>query len=59
MKEDFKPYEDLDYEDIFHLVGEYSNYVQEFPENHDENSWPVSVYEFYENEYQEILNEHE
>lgn len=54
-------YEDLDYEDIHRLAGEYSNYIMEFNE---ENRWktgsqPVSIYEFYEHEYQEIIAEEE
>lgn len=46
-------YEDLDYEDIKHLAEEYSNYVQEFDYSSGE---PVSIYEFYTYEYQELLN---
>ncbi len=53
-----KDYEDLDYEDLYHLSGEYSNYVVEFYRYHDEGSeYPVCVWEFYQNEYQEILME--
>ena len=51
-----RDYEDLDYDDLFHLIGEYSNYVTEFFNKHEEGSeYQVSIYEFYENEYQDIL----
>lgn len=46
-------YIDLDFEDIHHLAGEYSNYVQEF--DYEKSGTPVSIYEFYECEYQEII----
>lgn len=49
-----KKYEDLEYDDLFHLAGEYSNYVTEF--DYENSGTPVSIYEFYEYEYQEIIN---
>jgi hypothetical protein len=47
---------DLDYDDLCHLIQEYNFYVMNFPEEHDVSyeEYPVSIYEFYENEYQEI-----
>jgi hypothetical protein len=54
-KETIKPYEDLDTDDLFHLAGEYSNYIIEF--DYQNSGTPVSIYEFYEYEYQEILEE--
>ena len=48
-------YEDLELGDLFHLAGEYSNYVQEF--DYEKSGTPVSIYEFYECEYQEIVGE--
>ena len=50
-----RDYEDLDYDDLFHLIGEYSNYVTEFFEEHTYPEQQVSIYEFYDNKYQEIL----
>lgn len=50
-----KDYEDLDYDDLYHLIGEYSNYVTEFFEEHGCGECQVCIWEFYENEYQEIL----
>lgn len=51
--------EDLDREDLLFLIGCYNNYVVEFYDEHEEGMYPVSVYEFYENEFQEILKESE
>lgn len=45
----------LDREDLLNLIGFYNNYVIEFYDNHEKGMTPVSVYEFFENEYQEIL----
>lgn len=45
----------LDREDLLNLIGYYNNYVIEFYDNHDKEMTPVSVYEFFDNEYQEIL----
>ena len=45
----------LDREDLLNLLGHYSNYVVEFYDNHDKDMTPVSIYEFFDNEYQEIL----
>lgn len=45
----------LDREDLLNLIGFYNNYVIEFYDNHEKEMTPVSVYEFFENEYQEIL----
>lgn len=50
-----KKYEDLELEEIFHLAGEYNNYIQDF--DYEESGTPVSIYEFYEWEYQEITKE--
>ena len=48
-----KKYDNLDYEDIKHVAGEYSNYVIEF--DYENSGQPVCIFEFYEWEYQEIL----
>lgn len=47
--------EDLDREDLLFLIGCYNNYVVEFYDEHKEGMYPVSVYEFFDNEFQEIL----
>lgn len=44
--------ENLDREDLLFLIGCYNNYVVDFFEEHEEGMYPVSVYEFYENEFQ-------
>lgn len=49
--------EDLDREDLLFLIGCYNNYVVEFYDEHEEGIYPVSVYEFFDNEFQEILRE--
>ena len=48
-----KDYKNLNIDEIFHLAGEYSNYIQEF--DYENSGTPVSIYEFYEFEYQDIL----
>lgn len=50
-----KQYSKLDLDEIFHLAGEYSNYTQEF--DYENSGTPVSIFEFYGYEYQEILKE--
>lgn len=47
--------EDLDREDLLFLIGCYNNYVIEFYDDHEEGMYPVLVYEFFDNEFQEIL----
>ena len=47
--------EDLDREDLLILIGCYNNYVMDFYEEHDYNDTPVCVYEFLDNDYQNIL----
>lgn len=49
--------EDLDREDLLFLIGCYNNYVVEFYDEHEDGMYPVSVYEFFDNEFQEILKE--
>lgn len=48
--------EDLDRDDLLFLIGCYNNYVIEFYDTHEEGMQPVSVYEFLDNEFQDILN---
>ena len=50
-------YDDLEYEDLKHLAGEYNNYIQEF--DYASSGEPVSIYEFYDYEYQEILKDND
>lgn len=51
---------DLEYEDLVRLAEEYSYYVMCFPEDHYvDTEYPVSIHEFYENEFQEIIGEHD
>lgn len=50
-----KEYEELNIDELFHLTGEYSNYVMEF--DYENSGTPVCIYEFYECEYQEYLKE--
>lgn len=49
--------EDLDREDLLFFIGCYNNYIVEFYDEHEEGMYPVSVYEFFDNEFQEILKE--
>ena len=50
-----KEYEELNIDELFHLAGEYSNYIMEF--DYENSGTPVCIYEFYECEYQEYLKE--
>lgn len=47
---------DLEYEDLIKFIEAYNRYVQDFNEEHD-SGYPVSCYEFFDYEYQEILKE--
>lgn len=51
--------EELDREDLLFFIGCYNNYVVEFYDDHEEGMYPVSAYEFFDNEFQEILNQDE
>lgn len=57
--DDIMNIEDLDRDDLLFLIGCYSNYVVEFYDGHEQDAQPVSVYEFLENEFQDILNDME
>lgn len=48
--------EDLDRDDLLFLIGCYSNYVVEFYDSHKQDEQPISVYDFLDNEFQDILN---
>lgn len=43
---------ELDKENLIDFICKYNDYVQEFYDYHDSCSLPVSVGEFYDNEYQ-------
>lgn len=51
---------DLDYEDLCRFINEYNYYIQHTMYERIIDlgceEYPVSVWEFYENEYQDILN---
>lgn len=44
--------ENLSRDELLELTKEYNDYVMEFGENHDIGNEPVSIYEYYDNEYQ-------
>lgn len=48
--------ENLDKEELLNFIKAYNNYVINFMEEHDFGMCPISIYEFYDNEYQ-ILKE--
>ena len=50
-------FNDLNYDELEHLIGSYSNYIIEFYDEHSSAEYPVSVYEFFDYEYKEILKE--
>lgn len=45
--------EKLNKEDLLKLLMAYSDYIMNFYEEHDCSSFPVCIYEFYDNEHQE------
>ena len=55
MAQKIQPYSELDWDDIHQLAGEYNNYIMEF--DYIDSGTPVSIYEFYECEYQEIITD--
>jgi hypothetical protein len=45
----------MSHDDLIHLIGSYNNYIQDF--DYVNSGTPVSIYEFFEYEYQEISGE--
>lgn len=45
--------QNLPMEELEELIISYSMYIVDFPEEHDEGSYPVSLMEYYDNEFQE------
>ena len=43
----------MNYDELLHLIEAYNDYIQEF--DYISSGTPVSIYEFFEYEYQEIL----
>ena len=43
--------EELTTENLIDVLEEYNNYVQTFYEEHDAGSYPVSLMEYYNNDY--------
>lgn len=50
-----KNIENLEKNDILYLIECYNNYIMEF--DYENSGEPVSIYEFMDYEFQEILNE--
>ena len=44
----------LDFETLKEFLYQYNKYIQNFYEEHDENSYPVCMVEFFSNDFQEI-----
>lgn len=57
--QDAKTIAEMGKEELLYFVEEYNNYVVDFPEHHDSESYPVCIYEFFENEFQDILEDEE
>lgn len=49
------PIEYLDKEELLNLLGYYNNYIVDFFDTHERDMQPVSIYEYFDNEYQEII----
>ena len=50
---------EMNKEELLYFIEEYNNYVVDFPDYHDDGSYPVCIYEFHGIEFQEILNDEE
>lgn len=50
--------ENLTRGELLDLLGAYNDYVMDFYEEHDLGMCPVSIYEFYDNEYQMYKEEY-
>lgn len=50
-----KSYHDLSHKEIYQVANLYSEYIMDF--DYDESGQPVSIYEFYDNEYQQLKEE--
>lgn len=46
---------DYSKDELIDIMVEYNNYLMEYPETHDAGSYPISLWEFVDNEYQDIL----
>ena len=55
--EEIKLYNDLNIDELFHLSGEYNNYILNYDYDKCKTIKPESIYDFYEFEYQQILKE--
>lgn len=49
--------EDLDREELLFFISCYNDYIIDFYDTHEEGMQPVCAYEFFDNEFQEILRE--
>ena len=47
--------ENLDREDLLFFISCYNNYVVEFYDTHEQGMCPISAYEFFDNEFQEMI----
>lgn len=50
-----KSYEDLDIDELFHLAGTYSNYIIDF--DYENAGQPASIYEFYQYDYWQLVDD--
>lgn len=46
-------FRELTKKELLDLISSYNNYVMSYFEEHDMGQSPVSIYEYYDNEYQE------
>lgn len=51
-----KNLKDLNKKELLSFIDCYNDYIINFYEEHEEGMRPVSVYEFFDNDYQENLN---
>lgn len=49
--------EKLDRKTLLHVVRLYDRYIMEYPETHEPGNWPVTLDEFYNNDYPLVLED--
>lgn len=57
LKEILEEFENLSLKKQIEIFWEFVDYVENYPEEHDEGSYPVCFLEWYSNDYQELHQE--
>ncbi len=57
FEEETETISEMNKNELLYFIELYNNYVVDFPDYHDSGSYPVCIYEFFECEYQQILED--